>query len=131
MTANIQQYVVSRNRTNKRISSDRQFRLQRGSATPQTYTVVFGLLLFTLISCLGFFYLQQVLNTASQGSSIEALEEKLLELKSQQRTLELQGAQLRSIETIEDRVKDLNLVEAEEVVYLGQGRELVAAAIVQ
>jgi hypothetical protein len=130
MTANIQQYVVSR-RTNTRIATQRQFRWQRGSASPQTYTVVFGLLLFTLISCLGFFYLQQVLNTASQGSSIEALEEKLLELKSQQRNLELEGAQLRSIETIEERVKELNLVEAQEVVYLGQGRDLVAAATIQ
>jgi hypothetical protein len=76
---------------------------------------------------LGFFYLGQVLGTASQGSDIQKLEEQIVELKEQQREVELEGARLRSIDTIEERVNQLNLVSTSKVTFLKTSPDKVAA----
>ncbi len=100
---------------------------QSGSINSTTVSLVFGLLIIISISCLGFFYLGQVLNTASQGSDIQQLEEKIVELKEKQRQVELEGAQLRSIDNIENRVHDLNLVATSKVTFLNPAVDKVAA----
>ena len=115
MTANIQQNVVPRNRRGQKINSAQ---LQRGNISHATITATFGLLTLVVLSMLGFFYLQQVLGTASQGTDIAELETRLIELKQRQRDLELKGAQLRSLQTVESRVQKLNLVTSNQVTYL-------------
>lgn len=70
------------------------------------------------VASLSFFYLGQVLGTASQGSDIQDLEDNIVELREQQKELEIESAQLRSIQTIEDRVNDLNLVTTDRVTYM-------------
>jgi len=75
------------------------------------------------VSALGFVYLQQVFGTASQGADIQALEEKIDDLQQTQRSLELEGAQLRSIQAVEDRVQELNLIESDTVAYLAPSIE--------
>jgi len=79
-----------------------------------------------LLAVLGFVYLQQVVGTASQGADIQALETKIDDLQETQRQLELEGAELRSIQTVEDRVQELNLVESDQVAYLAPRVERVA-----
>lgn len=123
MTAHITQRVAARRRfktseTNW-IPTSPSFRRQRGSLTQQTVTIGFGVMLITSLSLLGFFYLQQVLSTASRGNDIHALENQLLELKTQQKSLELNSAELRSIQTIENSVNGLNLMPTDKVSYLG------------
>lgn len=101
---------------------------ERGSVTQATITVVFSLMSLVSVALLGFFYLQQVLNTASQGSDIQGLESRVLELREQQRALELQGATLRSMQAVEERVDKLNLVATDRVAYLASPPGHVAIA---
>ena len=91
---------------------------QRGSITQSTISLAIGLIALVTVSGLGFVYLQQVFGTASHSADIQALERKIDELQATSRALELEGANLRSIQAIEDRVDDLNLVESETVAYL-------------
>lgn len=132
MTKHIQQHVIPRRPVLQSSVAHSRFRYasfsQRGSMTQQTYTMVFGLGLLLFLAMLGFFYLQQVLDTASRGTDIHALEERLIQLKGKQRDLELEGAELRSIQTIEEKIQGLHLVETKEVTYLGGTRQQVAAA---
>ena len=99
---------------------------QRGSITQSTITLSVGLLALVTVSVLGFVYLQQVFGTASQGADIQALEHRIDELQQTQRSLELEGAQLRSIQAVEDRVLELNLIESDSVAYLAPATDTVA-----
>lgn len=119
MTANISQHVISR-----RLSAGH--RTQHGSITHTTVTAAFGVSTLVLLTMLGFFYLQQVLHTASQGTDIHTLESQLVDLKQEQRQLELEGAQLRSLQTVEERVQKLNLAPVNHVTYLNQVPDHVA-----
>lgn len=76
------------------------------------------MLALAVVSLLGFFYLQQVFGTAAQGSDIQRLEASLVELKEQQRALELEGADVRSLQSVQQRVRELNLVDVDRVAYL-------------
>ncbi len=78
------------------------------------------------VSLLGFFYLQQVVHTASQGTDVHVLESEIANLREQQRQLELDGASLRSLNTIEDHVQKLNLVATDKVSYLAATSDKVA-----
>lgn len=108
------------------------FRLwgQQGSITHSTITVTVGLIALVGLSVLGFVYLQQVFGTASQGVDIHALEQEVDQLQERQRQLELEGAELRSIQAVEDRVHELNLVPSENVAYLAPLSNQVAIHIV-
>lgn len=118
MTAKISQHVT------------RRYSLpQRGSSTPTAIGATVGVTTLIVLTALGFMYLQQVLHTASQGSDVHALETQLIELKQQQRELELEGANLRSLQTVEDRIQRLNLVSTERVTYLAASPEHVASAL--
>lgn len=118
MTQNHYQHVVPRSH---RPAS------QRGSISSTTVTAVLGMLVIAAVAVLSFFYLGQVQDTASQGSDIQRLEARLIELRERQRALELQSAELRSIQAIERRVPELNLMPADHVSYLAPRRDAVVA----
>ncbi len=120
MTANISQHIT------RRRYGVRQ-KHQRGSITHTTITAAFGVSALTILAMLGFFYLQQVLRTASQGTDIHTLESQLIDVKQKQRQLELEGAQLRSLQTVEERVQKLNLAPVNHVSYLNQAPDHVAS----
>lgn len=115
MTTNIPQNVIPRHRRGRKFNG---IHLQRGNISHATITTTLGLFALVLLAMLGFFYLQQVLGTASQGTDIAELESQLIELKQRHRDLELKGAQLRSLQTVESRVQKLNLVTSNQVTYL-------------
>lgn len=150
MTARIVQSVVPRTPSNFRaslrfashikpsrrkssFSSKLAFRVrplgrQLGSIDHQTISLSLGLLALVTVALLGFFYLQQVVSTASQGGDISNLENQISQLKEHQHQLELQGAELRSIKTIENNVQKLNLVTTNKVSYLSDTSGSVALA---
>ncbi|MEX1112684.1 MAG: hypothetical protein WEC84_04435 [Candidatus Andersenbacteria bacterium] len=140
MKPNIQQQVVSRHRSTG-ISARRRswtsrsnafsFVSQRGSVDHATVTITFGVLALVIIGLLGFFYLQQVVDTASQGTDVRQLETQIVELRDQQKQLELEGAQLRSLQAVEGRVDQLNLVEADKVSYLAPVGQDTAVALAE
>lgn len=137
MTANITQYVIPRHR--RSLSGARlgyrgnarhlrgRLPLQSGRITHTTITAAFGVSTLVMLAVLGFFYLQQVLHTASEGTDIHALESQLIDLKQQRRELELEGAQLRSLQTVEEHVQKLNLAPTGHVTYLAPAPDHVAA----
>lgn len=137
MTAKIVQNVIPRRRENnsrrffanalKRHNRFNYSSWQRGSINSSTLTLAFGLVIISGVAVLGFFYLGQVLGTASQGSDIQNLEEQIIELKEQQKEVELEGARLRSIDAIEDRVNRLNFVSTSKVTFLDMAPDKVAA----
>lgn len=110
MTARISQYVVTKGRYSRRSQS--------GRVTPGAITLTLGITTLLMVATLSFFYLQQVLHTASQGSDVHTLESTLIEIKQKQRELELEGAQLRSLQNVEERVHKLNLAPTDRVTYL-------------
>lgn len=131
MTSTHIQHVVPRNRSRKLSLASPRFSLQHGTITPQTYTIATGMFILIIFGLLGFFYLQQVLYTASEGNDIHAMEIRIADLKEKQRDLELEGAQLRSIQHVEDTVKRLNLVTTDHVAYLtapGSSNQVAVAA---
>lgn len=115
MTAKISQNIMPR-------------RLQSGRVTPVALTLTLGLTTLMMIAALSFFYLQQVLHTASQGTDVHVLESQLIEVKQKQRELELEGAQLRSLQNVEERVHKLNLAPTDRVTYLVPTPDQVALA---
>jgi len=135
MTPRIQQNITPRRHQGLRVrrnwniqfTSPASFAAQRGSVDHATVTVAFGLLALLLVGFLGFFYLQQVIGTASQGTDVHALEAQIVDLKEKQRQLELEGAELRSLRVVEDKVNELNLVATDRVSYLASSSDRVAA----
>lgn len=101
---------------------------QQGSVENRTASVAFGVIALALVGLLGFFYLQQVVGTASQGTDVQSLETQIVELKEKQRQLELEGANLRSLQAVENRVNKLNLVPTDRVSYLAGQPDKVARA---
>ncbi len=115
------QHVTPRYRAPSRASRE------HGSITPTTITAMLGITVIAAVAILSFIYLGQVQDTAAQGSDIHRLEERILELRERQRALELESAELRSIQAIERRVPALNLVPADQVTYLEPLPDRVAA----
>ncbi|MEX0650272.1 MAG: hypothetical protein WD200_04675 [Candidatus Andersenbacteria bacterium] len=138
MRPNIQQRIVPRHRASgfqvrtraRNVSNHFSFMSQRGSVDHATVTITLGVLALLVVGLLGFFYLQQVVDTASQGTDVRQMESQIVELREKQKQLELEGAQLRSLQAVEDRVNHLNLVESDKVSYLApiQGDTTVALA---
>lgn len=123
MTSKITQHVAPRN--GKRTIA-RAKHSNRGAINHTTMALVFGIAAVAIVGMLGFFYLQQVVQTASKGTDIHQLEATLIELKEKQRVLELNGAELRSLQNIEQDVEKMNLVPTDKVSYLAPTDERVA-----
>lgn len=130
MTVNIQQNISPRRSFNNSSSwhsgqktaffnqySSRDYS-QKGNINSTTLTLALSIVTVLCVAALGFFYLGQVMNTASHGSDVQALAEKMVELKEEQRELELESARLRSIQNVENKINQLDLVDTERVAYL-------------
>ena len=127
MTPRIPQHVVPRNSRN---GASRSRKSQRGAIDHTTAALMFGIAAVSIVGMLGFFYLQQVVHTASQGTDVQHLESTITDLKEKQRLLELQGAELRSLKNVEQTTHDMNLVPTDKVSYLAPvGDEHVALVV--
>lgn len=122
MTVKIQQNIAPRRRQSKPF-----YQLnQQGAISQSSVTIGFAMVAIVSVMAIGFLYLQQIFGTAAHGSTIQSLEQEMVNLKERQRELELQGAQIRSIQSVEERVKKLNLVSANNVNYLASSSGRVA-----
>jgi Tfp pilus assembly protein PilN len=136
MTAKIQQNVAPRRHqsySTPSLFTRRQLNQsnwsQGGLVEHSTITITVALVAVIGVSLLGFFYLQQVFNTASQGTNIQQLETQIMSLQERQKELELEGARLRSIQAVEQQVEKLNLVASEDVAYLAADTGKVALSV--
>ncbi len=114
MTPKITQNVVPRNGRKIPVFT----RSNRGAIDHATAALMLGLSAVTIVGMLGFFYLQQVVQTASQGTDVRQLESKITDLKEKQRVIELKGAELRSLKNVEEDMQKMNLVPTDKVSYL-------------
>ena len=71
-------------------------------------TMVFVLIF--LFCGLSFFFLAQVFQSSTKGYEVSSLEDKAEELREQNKKLEVQAAELRSLNGLEESVKEINMV---------------------
>lgn len=74
--------------------------------------------LFVITFLCGMVYLWQVNGLVSKSYQIKDLEEKVSQIKDQNKKLELEVTELRSSARIAEKLKELNLVEVARVEYL-------------
>ncbi len=76
------------------------------------------ILLFTVTALCGLIYLWQINGLATKGYKIKDLEERVSQIKNQNKKLELEVTELRSSARIAEKLKELNLVEVAKIEYL-------------
>jgi len=80
--------------------------------------VTLNFLLVFLVCALGVFYIFEVNNVATKGYDIRALEKKVQDLKESNEKLRIREAELKSLNNIEEKTKDLNMTAPKDVSYL-------------
>lgn len=76
------------------------------------------ILLFIGILFISLFYLGQINSLATKGYGIKNLENKISDLKDENKKLELQITELRSTERVAKEIKTLKLEEVARIEYL-------------
>lgn len=86
------------------------------------------ILFFGIIFAVSFLmiYLIQVNKVATTGFEIRALEDQITELNDENRELELQLVELRSMKNLSKKITDLNLVDANDISYINISGPTVA-----
>lgn len=77
-----------------------------------------GTVLVALIFLFGVLYVLQVNSLSTRGYEVKNLEQRMAELKEQNKRLEIEAASLRSIQNIEDDLQALNLVPSTHIEYI-------------
>lgn len=80
--------------------------------------VTLNFLVAALVCLLGVFYIFEVNNMATKGYEIKALENKMADLKKENENLKIQEAELKSMYSIEEKTRELNMVAPKGVSYL-------------
>lgn len=79
---------------------------------------VLNLIIFSLVAIIGLAYLIEVNSLATKGYRIGELEVKIDQLQQESKDLELQVLELQSIESVKNKVSQLNMVSGGKVEYL-------------
>ena len=80
----------------------------------------FGYWVFVLLIFLSVAYFTQVNGSSTKGYEINTLQRQLTQLRETSKRLELETASLKSIQYIEETVRNLNLVPSGKVRYVGE-----------
>lgn len=79
---------------------------------------------FALLICVA--YLSVINISAVKGYEIRKIENEISELRKENKKLQIQVAELNSSYNIKEEVGNLNMVEAENVVYISESGQAVA-----
>lgn len=71
-------------------------------------------------------YLGIINTTAVKGYEVRQVEQKIDELRKENKQLQIQEAELNSFYNIKDNIGNLNMVEVKEVVYIDNNEDTVA-----
>lgn len=107
-----------------RLREERQTLGYRFKSGPVTTAII----IIALACLLSLFFLIQVFQTSTKGYQISDLKAKAQELKESNKNLEIKAAELRSFENIRNEAEELNMVEADKIVYIRAGTASVAVA---
>jgi cell division protein FtsB len=88
---------------------------------------IFRYLLILLIIILFVGNIIEINCNTTRGYEISKLQDKLAQLQDQQKTFNLEIANLKSLQSIEERVERLGMVPAGEVTYLAGSKEVAVA----
>jgi len=122
----------SRKTTGRRVSSllsvshdeKKHYHSQRGSSMG---IFLSGLGILSVIIAAGFLYIFQITSSAVGGYDTTSLEKQITKLQDERRDLEMQVADLQSLQSIERGAKKLRLVASDKVLYTSPiGNNLVA-----
>ncbi|MBU1119466.1 septum formation initiator family protein [Patescibacteria group bacterium] len=91
---------------------------------PVTLTIA----IVVLFCVLSLFFLTQVFQSSTTGFEVSALQDEIEELKDQNKDLEVKAAELRSLDSIERSVEEINMVPVQDMVYIKSTGSVVAAA---
>lgn len=91
---------------------------------PVTFVVIAG----GMFAFIGFLFLAQLFQSSTKGYEITELRYVADELKEENKRLEIKAAELRSFENIDESVEKLNMVKADNVVYLKKAGGAIVAA---
>lgn len=80
------------------------------------------LIIFTII--VGTLYVIQTTGVSTKGYEISALERQLVELEHETKKLDVQIAEHRSMQHIERRLAELQMVPADKMVYIASGAQV-------
>lgn len=95
-----------------------QTKIKTKAKSPKRISSNFGLLLIVLLIVSGILYLIEANSISTKGYEITKLQGRLLELRELNKSLELETASLKSIQSIEAEVRIFNFVPTGEVNYL-------------
>ncbi len=76
-----------------------------------------GLFLLFLTVAGGFVYIREITTTTESGYDVSLLERRDAELRAEEQQLQIEAAELESLQHIEERLKTLNLTPVDSVAY--------------
>lgn len=86
----------------------------------------FRIFLLALIAIVGMLYVLQTTRVSTKGYAISDLEKKLTHLEHETKKLDVQIAEQQSMQNIQERLKQANMVPASEIVFIKTGADAVA-----
>ncbi|MDD3498706.1 MAG: septum formation initiator family protein [Candidatus Moranbacteria bacterium] len=102
-----------------RIYAEKKGNVKFGFAKIKILIAVFG-----LIICVG--YLGVINISAVKGYEIRKVEKEIEDLRKENKKLQIEAAELNSSYNIENEAQNLNMVKAEDVVYISESGQAVA-----
>jgi len=81
-----------------------------------------------LICVLSLFFLAQVFQSSTKGYEITELHDQIKNLEEQNKSLEIEAAELKSFENLKDEANTLNMVNTDNIVYIKRSGTSVAVA---
>ena len=82
--------------------------------------VMMALTVVVLVSVLSLFFLVQVFQSSTTGYEVSDLQTQVEDLKEENKKLELQAAELKSLQGVEESVVEMNMVDVDRIVYVEQ-----------
>lgn len=80
--------------------------------------VMMALTIVVLVCVLSLFFLVQVFQSSTTGYEVSDLQDQVGELKEQNKKLEIQAAELKSLQGVEGSVEEMNMVDVDNIVYV-------------
>ena len=81
-----------------------------------------------LICVLSLFFLAQVFQSSTKGYEITELQNQIDDLEEQNKSLEIEAAELKSFENLKNEASSLNMVSTDKIVYIKKSGTSVAVA---
>jgi cell division protein FtsL len=82
------------------------------------------LIVFALVVCVS--YLGIINISAVKGYEIRKIENKISEVRKENKKLQIEVAELSSSYNIKNEIENLNMVEAEDIVYISESEQSLA-----